>query len=175
MQLKQALKYFGAVGSAYFTAITALICLIFLAIGTPGSDETFKLLQPERLLLILGLSFVMSAGSTLYRYANLSKTLAICLHAAVYNAGFFAFLWITVTGYEQNVGKKFVLVTVGTLVLAAIYTVVTLLFRMLERTLNAPTKKVAPKISAAKKSESPEQKPQKPKKNKKEPYESQFS
>lgn len=184
MQLKQALKYFGAVGSAYFTAIVAVICLIFLIIGTPESSESVKLLQPERLVLILALSFVMSAGSTVYRFANLGKTLAICLHAAIYNAGFFAFLWITVTGYEENIGKKFVLVTVGTLVLAAIYTVVTLLVRMSERALIGETA-AAPKVKAAArtkaepategKSTAPDEKAKKSKKNKKEPYKSQFS
>ena len=177
MQYKQALKYFGAVGSAYFTAITSVISLIFLIIGLPESSESVKLLQPERLLLILALSFIMSAGSTVYRFANLNKTLSICLHAAIYNVGFFAFLWISVTGYEENIGKKFVLVTVGTLVLAAIYTVATILVRMSERIFVGDTTaaKTKASVKAEIKSNSLDQTSKKPKKNKKEPYKNQFS
>ncbi len=176
MQYKQALKYFGAVGASFFTAIMTAICILFFIFGTNPSEETFKLLQPERILLVLLLSFVMSAGSTVYHYAPISKTAAICLHAAIYNAGFFAFLWATVAGYEENIGKRFVIVTVGTLVLAVIYVAVTLLLRMIARTLGTPQKKSASNVTSKKeKSQQSSQKPVKQKKNKKEPYESQFS
>lgn len=176
MDYKKAFKYFGTLGASIFTAIMAAVCLIFFITDTGASEETIKLLQPSRVFLIMALSFIMSAGSTVYRFANVSKTAKICLHAAIYNSGFFAFLWITVSGYEENVGKRFVLVIVGTLVAAVIYTAVTLIVRMLARTLASSDKNTAKRVASKKEPAAQvEGKPAKQKKNKKEPYENQFS
>ena len=176
MDYKKAFKYFGALGASIFTAIMVAVCALFFVTGTNASEETFKLLEPGRVLLLMALSFVMSAGSTVYRFANVSKTARICLHAAIYNSGFFAFLWITVSGYEENIGKRFVLVIVGTLVAAVIYTAVTLIARMLARTFSSTDKRTANKATSAKASAAKtEGKPAKQKKSKKEPYENQFS
>ena len=127
MSFFKPLKIFWIVGSAYFTVISAIMYLVSL------SDPN-QLLRADRFLLILMLSFIMGSGSALYWACDFNKVLAFCLHAGVYNVGFFLFLWMS--------GMQFVAVIVGTLILATVYTIATIVARLLYKAFR-PEKKDA--------------------------------
>ncbi len=167
MSFTKPLKIFWTVGSSYFTVISAVMFLISLS----GSDQ---LLRADRFLLILMLSFIMGLGTALYWGFEFNKTIAFCLHAGTYIAGFAIFLWLS--------GMKFEGVVIGTLVLAAIYTACTVVVRLLYKTFR-PNKKDAisqskPEIKQKKvenKAEPIKAETKKSKKTKKEDYQNLFS
>ncbi len=167
MQILKALKNFWFFGASYFAAISSVMCLISLAIPN-------KAILSERLLLILLLSFIMSLGSTVYRLDGINKTLAVCLHAAIYNFGFFFFfllLWESMKTHGEISGNKLVYATVATLIFAVIYIISTIAIRMVTKAVSKPS--VGVKAKVATKDDHPAQK--KNKKEGKEPYKSQFS
>ena len=167
MSFIKPLKVFWVVGSAYFTVISAIMFLISLS----GSDQ---LLRADRFLLILMLSFIMGLGTALYWACGFNKTLAFCLHAGTYIAGFAIFLWLS--------GMKFEGVAIGTLILAAIYTVCTVVVRRLYNTFRKAKKdstlKPQPETKqkkTEKKDESVKIEAKKSKKAQKEEYQNLFS
>ena len=167
MQILKVLKNFWFFGASYFAAITSLMCLVSLAIPN-------KAILSERLLLILLLSFIMSLGSTVYRLDGINKTLAVCLHAAIYNVGFFFFfllLWENMSAQGEISGNKFVYTTVATLIFAVIYVISTIATRMVTKAFSKPT------VKAKTKSETKNERSarQKNRKEGKQPYKSQFS
>lgn len=168
MQILKALKNFWFFGASYFAAITSVMCLISLSIPN-------KALLSERLLLILLLSFIMSLGSTVYRLDGINKTLAVCLHAAIYNFGFFFFfllLWESMAAKSEiSGGNKLVYATVATFIFAAIYIISTIVTRMITRALGEPSTKACAKASTKDALTTKK----KNKKEGKEPYKSQFS
>ncbi len=167
MQILKALKNFWLFGASYFAAITSIMCLISLAIPN-------KAILSERLLLILLLSFIMSLGSTVYRLDKINKTLALCLHAAIYNFGFFFFfllLWESMETQGEISGNKLVYATVATLIFAAIYIISTIATRMVTKAFRKPSAKAHTKASTKDALTTKK----KNKKEGKEPYKSQFS
>ena len=127
MSFLKPLKIFWIVGSAYFTVISAIMYIVSL------SDPN-QLLRADRFLLILLLSFIMGLGTALYWACGFNKVLAFCLHAGIYNAGFALFLWMS--------GMKFEAIIIGTLIFIAVYTVSTIVARLLYKSLR-PQKKDA--------------------------------
>lgn len=122
------LKIFWIVGSSYFTVISSLM----YAVSLVNPDQV---INANRFLLILLFSFIMGLGTALYWGCGFNKILAFCLHAGVYNLGFALFLWLS--------GQEFASVVVGTLIFAAIYTVSTVVVRLLYKTFRTKKNEAA--------------------------------
>lgn len=116
MSTLKPLKIFWIVGASYFTVISA----IMYALSLSNPDQA---IVPKRFLLILLFSFIMGLGTAVSRIDGINKMLGYCLHAAIYIAGFAIFMWLS--------GEDFVRIAIGTLIFAAIYTVSTVIVRLL--------------------------------------------
>ena len=133
MSALKPLKIFWIVGTSYFTVISAIMYAISLS-------SPQQAIEPNRFLLILLLSFIMGLGTAVSRIDGINKILGYCLHAGIYNAGFAIFLWLS--------GQDFTKVAVGTLIFAAIYTVSTVIVRLLYKAFGSK-KNVSPIASPA--------------------------
>ncbi len=118
MKFLKSVKDFFSYGSIFYTAITAFI--LVLVSGTPD-----KAPDTGRFLLILMLSFIFALGSTLYRIGSISRPLATCLHAAIYNLGFLLFMALCGMGFAGSV--------IGTVIFAVVYTIITVVYRLITK------------------------------------------
>ena len=120
MKFLKSVKDFLCYGSIFYTAITAFI--LILVSGTPD-----KAPDTERFLLILMLSFIFGLGSAIYRIDSISRPLATCLHAAIYNLGFLLFMALCSMGFAGSV--------IGTVIFAVVYTIITVVYRLISKKL----------------------------------------
>ncbi len=166
MSTLKPLKIFWIVGASYFTVISA----IMYALSLSNPDQA---IVPKRFLLILLFSFIMGLGSAVSRIDGINKMLGYCLHAGIYIAGFAIFMWMS--------GENFARIAIGTLIFAAIYTVSTVIVRLLYKALGSkknvsPIASPAPKKQKLASAESKDkQKKKSDKKAEKEEYKNLFS
>ncbi len=170
MQISKILKNLWFFTASFFTAISTVICLAILVMSE-SEVISAGLLDPSSLLLILLLSFLMAVGSTLYRLDGINKALAVCLHAVIYNSGFFAFLWLNID-YKDGDNSRLATAVIGTLILAVVYVVTMISIRMITKAVSSPKKKVP---NAKSKPSEAQSTSKKAKKEEKEPYKNLFS
>ena len=89
MNTKKLLKYFAVCGALYYTALSAIIMIINVALL---AQDSTKVIVPQQFLYLLLFCYVMSLGSSLRQIDSISKTLGWVLNAACYVPGFFIFL-----------------------------------------------------------------------------------
>ena len=120
MKILKSLKDFIFYGCTYYTAITVAMLI-------PVLDRPDKMPDAGRYMLFLMLSFIFALGSTLYRVDSINRPLAICLHAAIYNVGFLVFLAVSGMGFSSTI--------IGTLIFALCYTIITVVFRLIAKSM----------------------------------------
>ncbi len=157
MKILKTIKDFIFYGSVYFTAIATVMLLL-------AADKTDKAPETSRFLLFLMLSFIFSLGSTLYRIDGISRSLGVCLHAAIYNLGFLLFMVLCDMGFAKSI--------IATLIFAIVYTVITVIIRLCARAMK---KSGSSKASVSQKSPKNQKPEEKTDKNEKTEYKNLFS
>ena len=174
MKFLKFLKNLWLGAASSFTAIATLLCLFILILSMSDPNSSLSLLDPIAMLRILLLSLFMGAGSALIRLDGMDKNLGICLHAALYNVGFFIFMWLSVN-YTDGNNSRLATATIGTIIFAVIYTATMVAINLIPKAIKAKQKKSASKNSTVSTAKEAEKAKQKPKKSEKTPYTNQFS
>ena len=164
MKNNNLIKFFFCCGSIIYTAGTTLIVLVSLGLA---QDKANTAIYARPLLSFLLFAFMMSLGSTLFRYEKISSPMRRLAHALCYILGLLVFLLLC--------SLKFYAAVIVTAVFAIIYGIVVLIKALISGNLgrlstpNAPTGKSTKSQAGAKKTDS--------KKNQlaKEQYKNRFS
>ena len=133
MNFGKIFKSFIFFGSVIYTVISTIMIII----ATATTDGQYAMmLDAERFLCILLFSFTLSVGSTVWRIDEISRVAATCIHAACYVLGFLIFVILC--------GVEFTPAVVSTVIFAVIYTVCTVIARLIAKShKKAPASKKA--------------------------------
>jgi hypothetical protein len=138
-------------------------------------NSSAALLDPIAMLRILLLSLFMGMGSALSGLDGINKNLGICLHAILYNVGFFIFMWMSVS-YKNGDNSRLATAAIGTVILAVIYAVVMVALKLIPKAIKAGKRKSKAKKAKEKTPAAQDEKNvKKAKKAEKAPYTNQFS
>jgi hypothetical protein len=117
----------------------------------------------------------MGMGSALSGLDGIDKNLGICLHAILYNVGFFIFMWMSVS-YKNGDNSRLATAAIGTVILAVIYAVVMVALKLIPKAIKAGKRKSKAKKAKEKTPAAQDEKNvKKAKKAEKAPYTNQFS
>lgn len=130
MKNKPLLNFFIARGAILYTCFSGIYFIISIF------ANNLKPLEPRQFLSLLLFSYILSVGSTVYRYENISRIAKRCWHAAFFIGGFVIFLALC-----QVILKSILIATVVYVIIYAIFAV----FAEVRCTkcASAPTKKEA--------------------------------
>ena len=144
MKNNNLLKYFFCFGSIIYTVGTTFIVLISLSLA---QDKANTAIYARPLLSFLLFSFMMSLGSTLFRYEKISSPVRRLSHALCYILGLLVFLLLG--------SLKFYAAVIVTAVFAIIYGIAVLIKALISGNLgrlsspNAPAGKSTNKSQAS--------------------------
>ena len=136
MKNNSLFKFFISRGAIIYTCCSGIYFIISLLV------QNTKPLEPKQFISLLLFSYILSAGSTVYRCESLSRTAGRCLHAVLFVGGFMLFLGLC--------GVTFKLVMLATLIFVIVYAPIAIVTEIkLSRGVPEPAKqkKEAPKKS----------------------------
>ena len=131
MKNKPLLNFFIARGAILYTCFSGIYFIISIF------AKNSKLLEPRQFLSLLLFSYILSAGSTIYRFENISRTAKRCWHAVFFTGGFVIFLALC-----QVILKS---ILISTIVYIIVYTIFAIIAEIkYSRCASASAKKDVP-------------------------------
>ena len=134
MKNKPLLNFFISRGAILYTCCSGIYFIISLLV------QNTKPLEPKQFISLLLFTYVLSAGSTIYRCEGISRVAKRCWHALLFIGGFMLFLALC--------SVTFKLVMLATLVFAIVYAAIAVVseIKLSRGVAKAPKqKKEAPK------------------------------